>query len=148
MGFRSGVFHVEARVQNSAKEYREVDGVFDMHGREAQAGDVSQPHVFLIEVNVRPPGLDCAYSTLYTCGVVCTFFAPWRMAQEILVQEDFCQKLLDRAPEVAPFVSRTEMFKHPGTMVSPVHGVEFLAYFLRLLDVAKLELEGNGVLQQ
>lgn len=191
MGFRSGVFHVEARVQNSTKEYREVDGVFDMYDRDTQVA-VGQPRVFLIEVNVRPPGLDCAYSTLYTCGVdLCALhllcavkdglrfealsepFACYAQywcgncqipvdRQEIMVPEDFCQKLLDRAPEVAPFVSRTEMFKHPGTIVSPIHGVEFLAYYLvysrtsrrhvlqmyqRLLEVAKLELEGNGVLR-
>lgn len=187
MGFRSGVYHVEARVQHSSKDYTVTDGVFDLVNRATQAS-TAQPRVFLIEVNVRPPGLDCAYSTLYTCGVdLCALhllravqdgqrfkvlskpFACHAQywcgncqipvdRQEIVVPEDFCQKLLLRAPEVAPFVSRTEMFKHPGTVVSPVHGVEFLAYFLvysresrrhvlqmyqRLLDVAKMELDGQ-----
>ncbi|CEJ92604.1 hypothetical protein VHEMI08245 [[Torrubiella] hemipterigena] len=185
MGFRSGVFHVEARVQNSSKTYRKHGRVLDLQ----DTGEIpKQPvSIFLIEVNVRPPGLDCAFATLYTCGVdLCAlhllravedFTRYQAIAQpfqchsqywcgncqipvgedEIIVPEDFCQEILKRVPDIAPFVSRAEMFKHPGTVVSPVHGVEFLAYFLvfsresrkqvlewyeRLLEVARYIL-GN-----
>lgn len=186
MGFRSGVFHVEARVQNSSKAYRREDGVFDLQDAETTApGSAS---VFLIEVNARPPGLDCAFSTLYTCGVdLCALHLlravedytryqaiaqPFQCyaqywcgncqipvdREETVVPEDFCQKILERVPDIAPFVPRAEMFKHPGTVVSPVHGVEFLAYFLvfsrksrkqvlkmyeRLLEVAREILDSQ-----
>lgn len=186
MGFRSGVFHVKARVQNSSKAYRREDGVFDLQDAETTApGSAS---VFLIEVNARPPGLDCAFSTLYTCGVdLCglhllravedytryqAIAQPFQCyaqywcgncqipvdREEIVVPEDFCQKILERVPDIAPFVPRAEMFKHPGTVVSPVHGVEFLAYFLvfsrksrkqvlkmyeRLLEVAREILDSQ-----
>ncbi|GAB0139174.1 hypothetical protein EsDP_00007387 [Epichloe bromicola] len=186
MGFRSGVFHVEARVQNSSKAYRREDGVFDL--QDAETTPPGSASVFLIEVNARPPGLDCAFSTSYTCGVdLCALHLlravedytryqaiaqPFQCyaqywcgncqipvdREEIVVPEDFCQKILERVPGIAPFVSRAEMFKHPGTVVSPVHGVEFLAYFLlfsrksrkqvlemyeRLLEVARDVLDSQ-----
>lgn len=189
MGFRSGVFHVEGRVQHSTSVYETRDGVFDLYP--ADKTRTQKPSVFLIEVNVRPPGLDCAFSTLYTCGIdLCALhllravgdaeryralaqpflcYAQYWCGNaqipvnrdRIVVPEDFCEKLLQEAPEVRPFVAGAEMFKHPGTVVVPVHGVEFLAYFLvysrtsrrhvlemyqRLLDAATVVLDENEAL--
>lgn len=158
MGFRHGVFHVEARVQNSSMSYQNIDGIKDLADtcEDAQGS----PDVFLIEVNARPPGLDCAFSTLYTFGVdlcglqllqclndggrfaaLCKPFSSvtqyWcgnclipMHRENILVPDDFCGKVLERLPEIAPFVSRAELFRQPGTVVTPRLGVEFLAYFL------------------
>lgn len=53
LGFRSGVFHLEARVKNSSMLYQEIDGVIEL----AHAGSTASgpPEVVLIEVNARPP---------------------------------------------------------------------------------------------
>jgi hypothetical protein len=47
----------------------------------------------------------------------------------INVPIDYCDEVLRRLPDVAPYVSRTECFT-PGTIVSQVKGAGFLAYFL------------------
>ncbi|KAF5240656.1 hypothetical protein FANTH_9460 [Fusarium anthophilum] len=67
LGFRNGVFHVEARVQNSSMRYQEIDGLVDL--TDADGPSPGDPEVYLIEVNARPPGLDCAFSTLHAYGV-------------------------------------------------------------------------------
>ncbi|KAF5592499.1 carnosine synthase 1 [Fusarium pseudocircinatum] len=158
LGFRNGVFHVEARVQNSNMRYQEIDGLVDLADTDSPSpGD---PEVYLIEVNARPPGLDCAFSTLHAYGVdlcalqllqclrdgdrfkaMCKPFLSetqyWSAnclipihRHNILVPEGFCGKVLERMPDVAPLVYRSELFRQPGTLVSPPLGVEFLAYFL------------------
>jgi glutathione synthase/RimK-type ligase-like ATP-grasp enzyme len=54
LGFSTGVFHVEARMVNSTKEYRAgEDGVLDLQRKDHP---VPKPEVFLLEVNARPPG--------------------------------------------------------------------------------------------
>lgn len=158
LGFQNGVFHVEARVQNSSMRYQEIDGLVDL----ADTGSLSpsDPEVYLIEVNARPPGLDCAFSTLHAYGVdlcalqllqclrdgdrfkaMCKPFLSetqyWSAnclipihRHNVLVPEGFCGKVLERMPDVAPLVYRSELFRQPGTLVSPPLGVEFLAYFL------------------
>ncbi|RAH47568.1 uncharacterized protein BO95DRAFT_358634, partial [Aspergillus brunneoviolaceus CBS 621.78] len=69
LGLRSGVFHVEARMRNSAMRYeRVVESVVRDDSSEGKGG-VPQPDPFLIEVNVRPPGTGGTWSTLYTYGV-------------------------------------------------------------------------------
>ncbi|SCV25148.1 uncharacterized protein FFB14_00041 [Fusarium fujikuroi] len=158
LGFRNGVFHVEARVQNSSMRYQEIDGIVDL--ADTDNPSPSDPQVYLIEVNARPPGLDCAFSTLHAYGVdlcalqllqclrdgdrfkaMCKPFLSetqyWSAnclipihRHNVLVPEGFCGKVLERMPDVAPLVYRSELFRQPGTLVSPPLGVEFLAYFL------------------
>jgi biotin carboxylase len=54
LGFSTGVFHVEARMVNSTKEYRAgEDGVLDLQRKDHP---VPKPEVFLLEVNARSPG--------------------------------------------------------------------------------------------
>ncbi|KAI0505433.1 glutathione synthetase ATP-binding domain-like protein [Xylaria bambusicola] len=72
LGFRSGVFHVEARMQNSSVRYRDArgDGILDLVA--CDDGGVAtgqQPDVFLIEVNARTPGTGGTWSTIFTYGV-------------------------------------------------------------------------------
>ncbi|KAK8011570.1 hypothetical protein PG990_010535 [Apiospora arundinis] len=192
LGFRTGVFHVEGRIQNSSRQYKEMDGVLDLAEVIGEGkGPDHQPWSFLIEVNARPPGLDCVFSTLDTYGVdMCALhylaalgadererFAalstPFsRGAQywcgnsqvpihrdNILVPIGFLDEVLQRLPDVAPHVSRAELFTQPGTTISPRGGAGFVAYFmlfsrknrkhvlemsLRVQEVAKDVLDGSA----
>ncbi|KAF5633143.1 carnosine synthase 1 [Fusarium tjaetaba] len=132
LGFQNGVFHVEARVQNSSMRYQEIDGLVDLANTDNPSpGD---PEVYLIEVNARPPGLDCAFSTLHAYGVdlcalqllqclrdgdrfkaMCKPFLSetqyWSAnclipihRHNVLVPEGFCSEVLERMPDVAPDV--------------------------------------------
>ena len=67
LGFRSGIFHVEARIQNSAMEYNKVDGVTDL--RLKPQPPLAKPKLFMLEVNVRCPGWMVIWATAYTYGV-------------------------------------------------------------------------------
>jgi biotin carboxylase len=55
LGFRDGVFHVEARVRNSAMHYTTQDGAIDLHTN-LEHNDRITPTVFLVEINARMPG--------------------------------------------------------------------------------------------
>ncbi|KAG4288814.1 hypothetical protein FPRO06_03636 [Fusarium proliferatum] len=69
LGFRSGVFHVEARMQNSCMQYQDLrgDNILDLApvSRSREQG----PGVFLIEINARSPGTAGTWASLYTYGV-------------------------------------------------------------------------------
>ncbi|KAL4733130.1 hypothetical protein BDV11DRAFT_97050 [Aspergillus similis] len=67
MGFRTGVFHCEARVRNSAVKYVERDGVTDLEGNSSSKG--LKPSVFMIEANPRPSGYFSLYGSTWTHGV-------------------------------------------------------------------------------
>ncbi|KAJ4154567.1 hypothetical protein NW765_015601 [Fusarium oxysporum] len=51
LGFRNGVFHVEARVQNSSMQYQEIDGLVDLADTDILSP--SDPEVYLIEIFAR-----------------------------------------------------------------------------------------------
>ncbi|GFF56760.1 hypothetical protein IFM58399_10393 [Aspergillus lentulus] len=73
LGFSSGVLHVEARVRHSNHEYRETDGqTMDLHPRPNPPA--SDPGIFLIEINARPPGYVDTCSSAFANGV--DLFAP------------------------------------------------------------------------
>ena len=67
IGFRTGLFHVEARIQNSTMEYSKVDDVTDLRLK-AQAPE-AKPKVFILEVNVRCPGWMVIWATAYAFGI-------------------------------------------------------------------------------
>ncbi|CEJ57091.1 hypothetical protein PMG11_05798 [Penicillium brasilianum] len=74
MGFRTGVFHLEARVIDSSMEFAAgQDGILDLRPRfvtEQQPRDGSnRAKCFLIEVNPRPPGFQSVYATRLMYGV-------------------------------------------------------------------------------
>ncbi|KAM6476730.1 glutathione synthetase ATP-binding domain-like protein [Trichoderma sp. SZMC 28011] len=132
LGFRNGIFHVEARVQNSSMRYHDTDGVVDLVA--SSTTPHGYPEVYLIEVNARPPGLDCAFSTLYTYGVdlcalqllqclkdgsrfaaMCKPFLSNTQywcgnclipihRNNVLVPEGFCKEVLARIPGDAPYL--------------------------------------------
>ncbi|KAF2623214.1 hypothetical protein BU25DRAFT_350366 [Macroventuria anomochaeta] len=69
MGFRTGVFHCEARIQNSSMHYvrQSGSGIVDLEARPTIAG--KEPSVFLLEVNARAPGYVGLYAAGWTWGV-------------------------------------------------------------------------------
>ncbi|RSL81590.1 hypothetical protein CEP51_005730 [Fusarium floridanum] len=68
MGLKTGVFHLEAKVQNSCWEYRVKDGVYDLYPKEGSAKS-GPKRCFTIEVNPRPPGMANCYGSGATYGV-------------------------------------------------------------------------------
>ncbi|KAI1816355.1 glutathione synthetase ATP-binding domain-like protein [Poronia punctata] len=77
LGFRNGVFHVEARVNGSRYEYRvsEQNGIMDLFPKrkqqeeEEEEGKEVVPKPWIIEVNPRPPGLFASQTPASTYGV-------------------------------------------------------------------------------
>ncbi|KAI9044051.1 uncharacterized protein KD926_001873 [Aspergillus affinis] len=67
MGLKTGVFHLEARVQNSSMEFTEKDGIIDL--RPAKTANNNSPRCFLIEVNPRPPGMPVVLTSAGAYGV-------------------------------------------------------------------------------
>ncbi|EAW14284.1 uncharacterized protein ACLA_073190 [Aspergillus clavatus NRRL 1] len=66
-GVRTGVFHLEARIENSAMHYTLQDGVLDLRPRAAEpAGD---PSAFLLEINQRVPGHGGSWGTALAYGI-------------------------------------------------------------------------------
>ncbi|SPQ20861.1 c87677e2-16f1-4d48-9344-bfbc0571b81d [Thermothielavioides terrestris] len=77
MGFRTGVFHVEARVVNSAVEYRDDgDGVVDLVEKETPPPEKAACK--LVEINARPPGYRVSVPSRHTYGV--DYFAAHMLA--------------------------------------------------------------------
>ena len=68
IGLRSGIYHVEARVSNSRKQYREEDGLLDLRYARAETAR-EEASVVLIEVNARLPGVMCQAAVNGTYGV-------------------------------------------------------------------------------
>ncbi|KAH6616863.1 hypothetical protein C7974DRAFT_379699 [Boeremia exigua] len=68
LGFSSGVFHVEARIDKSSKHYAlGEDGTVDLHHKLVQPS--SEARVFLIEVNARCPGRQALSAVARSYGV-------------------------------------------------------------------------------
>ncbi|KAI1481934.1 ATP-grasp fold domain-containing protein [Daldinia eschscholtzii] len=69
LGFKNGLFHLEARVKNSKMEYSMTDkGVELVHARN-NTGVTVDPSVFLIEINPRVPGHQEVFAVEYTYGI-------------------------------------------------------------------------------
>lgn len=68
LGFLTGVFHVEARIQHSSVAYQAHDkGVLDL--APLASSYTRRPVVTLLEINQRAPGIMCQHITLYRSGV-------------------------------------------------------------------------------
>ncbi|KAF2019958.1 hypothetical protein BU24DRAFT_365726, partial [Aaosphaeria arxii CBS 175.79] len=69
LGFRSGIFHCEARVRDSRTQYqRDDDGIVDLHVADHVEG-TSSPTCYLHEVNARSPGYINCVAALLAYGV-------------------------------------------------------------------------------
>ncbi|KPM41684.1 hypothetical protein AK830_g4870 [Neonectria ditissima] len=78
LGFSSGVFHVEARVRDSSMHYVEQPGSGGVVDLEPLPSPPSKPpSVFLLEVNVRPPGYVGLMTAGYTYGI--DYYALWAL---------------------------------------------------------------------
>ncbi|KAF2241166.1 hypothetical protein BU26DRAFT_586322 [Trematosphaeria pertusa] len=72
LGFGSGVFHLEARMRNPSMKYQDTrgDGILDLDlGPCVAANRRGKADVFLVEINVRPPGTGGTWATLFAYGV-------------------------------------------------------------------------------
>ena len=67
-GFRSGMFHVEARVRDSSMQYGRSDSILDLQTT-ASNFVTKAPNSFLIEVNPRTPGIMASTAVHSTYGV-------------------------------------------------------------------------------
>ena len=68
-GFRTGVFHCEARVRNSQARYGVQDGgVLDLEPKQ-ECPAPEEPQVYLHEINARPPGYLESLAVLLAYGV-------------------------------------------------------------------------------
>ena len=159
MGFRSGVFHVEARVQYSAMHFQQTDGILDLTYNPACKEHRHEPEVFLLEVNPRPAGPQSVFATTYTYGVdfyalqwlrvlsdgkrfaalshPFTSYAQYESSilnipihrDNIHVPKGYLTHVLQKIPGITPNVSRAECYT-PGRTVSQKGGAGFLACFL------------------
>ena len=68
IGLRTGVFHLEARVQGSSMTFSEKDGLVDLRLRSNTTKNHA-PRCVLIEINPRPPGIQNIPATAGTYGV-------------------------------------------------------------------------------
>ncbi|EMD85231.1 hypothetical protein COCC4DRAFT_153122 [Bipolaris maydis ATCC 48331] len=69
LGFKSGVFHCEARVRNSRAQYKHgLDGILDM-SVSTRTEPISPPSCYLHEVNARSPGYINCVAALLAYGV-------------------------------------------------------------------------------
>lgn len=74
LGFRTGFYHLEARVQGSRARYEaDQNGLVDLVVKEENEGLVddapSCPSAWLLEINARPPGLQASWASRATYGI-------------------------------------------------------------------------------
>ena len=168
MGFRSGVFHVEARIRNSSMRYQSVDGTLDLY----DSIDTGKPSVFLLEVNARCPNMVCTYATAKTYGV--NYYAmhlllamkdserlralsqPYSKGPQYnceiamvpvtrggrFASEDPCQELEERCPELMANVSKSGcLFKQGDIVPDPSSGVlTWIAFFLVFSRISRKDV--------
>ncbi|PQE08004.1 Carnosine synthase 1 protein [Rutstroemia sp. NJR-2017a BVV2] len=153
LGFTSGFFHLEARVQGSRTEYvKGKDGLIDLQDKQTPGS--RSPSAWLIEINARPPGLQASWASRATYGVdfwglalsfalddkntARVLAAPFKSNNQywcqivfIPVQKggvfesgDACQDLVQRHPELAVNISRSLCFFKRGDRVpEPSSGI-------------------------
>jgi biotin carboxylase len=87
LGFRTGVFHVEARVVNSSCEYRHLgQGVVDLVPKSALVMRTQKASCHLLEINARPPAYRVTLASRHVYGV--DYFAA-----HILAAAGDCERL-------------------------------------------------------
>ncbi|CAG2005215.1 unnamed protein product [Fusarium graminearum] len=70
LGLRSGVFHLEGRVENSTVEYKEqANGNMELTASNMRNGQVKEPKAWLIEINPRPLGMTGSQIIEHTYGI-------------------------------------------------------------------------------
>ncbi|MCJ1250449.1 hypothetical protein MMC30_007677 [Trapelia coarctata] len=69
MGFVSGTFHCEARIQYSSSRYVTEGDTFDLYPKPDAQKESLDPVVYLLEINARPAGYPATIAVLLTYGV-------------------------------------------------------------------------------
>ena len=69
LGCRNGVFHVEARVKDSRKKYKDTGEGLELMHWQSNATHHPDPSVFLIEINARTPGHQESFAVEFTYGI-------------------------------------------------------------------------------
>ncbi|KAI9721472.1 MAG: hypothetical protein M1812_002234 [Candelaria pacifica] len=159
IGFKTGIFHVEARLRNSAMAYNKVDGVTDLRLKAQKP--VEKPKIFILEVNIRCPGWMVIWATAYAYGVDYAAFQmlaalgdgdrakvlaqPFSFGPQATVESVFvptprggrlgpeatCEELAIRRPDLMRDVIRIQTMAQPGeTVPDPSSGIlSFVAAF-------------------
>ncbi|ETS86731.1 hypothetical protein PFICI_00559 [Pestalotiopsis fici W106-1] len=69
LGFRTGFYHLQARVQRSRAKYvTNLDGITDLASNDLIEATV-EPSAWLLEINARPPGLQESWASRSTYGI-------------------------------------------------------------------------------
>jgi hypothetical protein len=69
LGLRDGVFHLEGRIEHSSVKQMLKDGIMELSGRTVPEIQDSKPKPWLLEINVRPPGMISSRLMESTYGV-------------------------------------------------------------------------------
>lgn len=159
LGFRSGVFHLEARLKDSEMEYMNNDGTLDLEYRLEPSK--APPSSWLIEINPRPPGIQASDAVEGTYGVDYVglgllfplndldrakalaqpfFNGPQYWCEMVFIPveqggtfdaDNVCDELKHRRPDLARQISKSFCFFKRGERVpSPASGHNaWIAYF-------------------
>lgn len=159
LGIRSGIYHLEARVQDSTMEYVLENGIIDLQARKRPSQ--APPAAWLIEINPRPPGIQATDAVASTYGVdywaLGLLFAindkeraralsrpfangPQYWCEMVFIpvehggvfdSDDVCKELLQRRPDLAAHVSKSAcLFKRGEQVPAPNSGLNaWVAYF-------------------
>ncbi|KAJ4316132.1 hypothetical protein N0V94_005620 [Neodidymelliopsis sp. IMI 364377] len=142
MGLNDGMFHLEARIQDSTMEFGIKDGVPDLVPR--QSPPSSDPSAWLIEINTRPPGIGEVDIVAMSYGVdfwgvtmcnairdrerMAALSQPFATGPQywvemvmlpierggIFASDDICDELLQRRPDLAKHVGKSHCFWKRG----------------------------------
>jgi ATP-grasp N-terminal domain/ATP-grasp domain len=142
LGLKNGMFHLEARIQDSRMEYGMEDGVLDLvpHKNRREL----EPSTWLIEINTRPPGVgevdmvSILYGIDYWAISLCTAIGDTERAKAlstpfvagpqcwgemvmipiqiggIFDSSDICQELMQRRPDLARHIEKSLCFWKRG----------------------------------
>ncbi|KAB8290416.1 hypothetical protein EYC80_010848 [Monilinia laxa] len=69
LGFRNGVYHLEARVKDSKSNYAMTTTGIELVESLQSSNETGEPSVFLIEINARVPGHQETFAVEYTYGI-------------------------------------------------------------------------------
>lgn len=153
LGFRSGVFHLEARVKDSEMAYVVQDGITDLEFRR-DTSKLTTPSSWLIEINPRPPGKMATDAVESTYGIdyvslgllfslndkerIRALSHPFIQGSQYWCQaifiptekggvfdsDDVCDELQQRRPDLAQYVSISACLFRRGELVpSPMTGI-------------------------
>ena len=168
-GFRSGIFHMEARIIHSKFEFSSVDGLVDLGPKSLPPEEDAD--VFLLEINARPPGMQETNAICRTYGIdynailllnavkdterISALSRPFCQGAQyhcemvmlcaqrggLFDSDDVCAELKQRCPDLVPSIADCCCFLRRGQKVEdPQTGVyTHVAYFLVYSRISREE---------